>query len=250
MSTDYAEKERDFLASLERDTGRSLAAWMQAIADKRFTDKNETIDWLRQQGFMFSKASWLERIHENGGRPIYADGAASSSGPQRPAVAIGPSGSPSPAAAGTAPAANAVIPRPMIERPLEPPPALPPPSPTLDGSLDELLVKAKALQPLARHVLREIAKAVPDTTFVAEGGAVSIRAAGEYAVLAIGAKELKLGLALGVEPAEPPLVAAKLAAPGLRVAQTITHMAVLSDARQVNAALLGAVVKASATAKS
>ena len=48
-----------------------------------FADKNETIDWLRAQGFPFARASWLERIHSNGGRPIYVDAP--------PAPAAGPS---------------------------------------------------------------------------------------------------------------------------------------------------------------
>ncbi|MGL4397748.1 MAG: hypothetical protein ACRCS9_14505 [Hyphomicrobium sp.] len=72
MSTDYAEKERLFVTALAEDSGRDLDAWMQAIAASGLTDRNAIIDWLRQQGFMFSKASWLERIHHNGGKLIYA----------------------------------------------------------------------------------------------------------------------------------------------------------------------------------
>ena len=45
---------------------------MAAIAAQGFADKNETIDWLREQGLPFARASWLERIHSNGGKPIYA----------------------------------------------------------------------------------------------------------------------------------------------------------------------------------
>jgi hypothetical protein len=50
-----------------------LPSGWQAIAAQGFADKNETIDWLRAQGFPFARASWLERIHSNGGRPIYMD---------------------------------------------------------------------------------------------------------------------------------------------------------------------------------
>ena len=73
MSTDYAEKEREFVASLTEDTGRDLDAWMAAITESGLSDKNAIIDWLRLQGFAFNWASWLERIHHNGGRLIYAD---------------------------------------------------------------------------------------------------------------------------------------------------------------------------------
>ena len=76
MSTDYAEMERDFVASLKEDTGRDLAAWMIAIRDCEHSDRNAIIDWLRHQGFQFSWASWLERIHHNGGRLIYGEGEA------------------------------------------------------------------------------------------------------------------------------------------------------------------------------
>lgn len=71
MSAEYEEKERDFLASLEADTGRDLAGWMEALSAENLPDRNARIDWLRHQGFIFSWASWLERIHHNGGRPIY-----------------------------------------------------------------------------------------------------------------------------------------------------------------------------------
>ena len=76
MSTDYGEKERQFLETLKTDTGRDVAEWMAIIAAEKLTTRNEIIDWLRRKGFMFSKASWLERIHNNGGRPIYENGGA------------------------------------------------------------------------------------------------------------------------------------------------------------------------------
>ena len=67
--SDEREEEREFLADLEARTGRDLADWMAAIAAQGFADKNDTIDWLRAQGFPFARASWLERIHSNGGKP-------------------------------------------------------------------------------------------------------------------------------------------------------------------------------------
>ena len=57
----------------KEDTGRDLAEWMGCHRCPRFTNKNDAIDWLRGHGFVFSWASWLERIHANGGRPLYGD---------------------------------------------------------------------------------------------------------------------------------------------------------------------------------
>ena len=71
MARDEEAEEREFLADLLARTGRDLAQWMAAIAAQDFSDKNEVIDWLRAQGIPFARASWLERIHSNGGRPIY-----------------------------------------------------------------------------------------------------------------------------------------------------------------------------------
>ena len=72
MAKDEREEEREFLSGLKARTGRDLGEWMAAIAAQGFTDKNEIIDWLREQGLPFARASWLERIHRNGGKPIYS----------------------------------------------------------------------------------------------------------------------------------------------------------------------------------
>ncbi len=70
---DYAEKEREFVLALADETGKDLDDWMAEIAASGMSERNEIIDWLRLQGFAFSQASWLERIHHNGGRLIYSD---------------------------------------------------------------------------------------------------------------------------------------------------------------------------------
>ena len=62
MAIDYTEKERAFVASLEDDSGTGLAGWMRAIDLAKLEERNAIIDWLRQQGFTFANASWLERI--------------------------------------------------------------------------------------------------------------------------------------------------------------------------------------------
>ena len=67
MATDFGEKERAFIDGLKENTGRDLGEWMQAITAAGLPHRNDIIDWLRHKGFMFSKASWLERIHHNGG---------------------------------------------------------------------------------------------------------------------------------------------------------------------------------------
>src|SRR3990172_2669715 len=100
MTREAEEDEREFLAGLKARTGADLAEWMAAIAAQGFADKNEVIDWLREQGFPFARASWLERIHKNGGKPIYAGDVpaataahaaqAASEPEQRPVAAVAP----------------------------------------------------------------------------------------------------------------------------------------------------------------
>ena len=294
MSTDYGEKERQFLETLKTDTGRDVAEWMAIIAAEKLTTRNEIIDWLRRKGFMFSKASWLERIHNNGGRPIYENGGAArkTARPRRVAAPIGapavPSGSPAPP-----PTAAAAAPPPPFA-PAAPPPSPPAPSATiiplrgvrpappafpgsappvaaspapapsaLSGSappafsgsapppsaqkhdLEAVLAKAKAFRPLANYVLSEIAKAVPGS--VATPGAAHVvlsKGAQTFAVLSISAKELRLGLALAGAAVEAPYQAAKAASFPANHGSSLSHMAVLSDARQINDALLARVREA------
>jgi hypothetical protein len=237
MTSNYGDKEREFLDALEGDTGRTLAQWMQAIAAQGLSERNDIIDWLRRQGFRFSRASWLERVHHNGGKPIYADrpqterrverrpsrpGAAASAGAlgSRPtAMEPGRSSGTGPASARAratdAPGVDRQTPRPAAEAyasaaanvvaltfadPLSP-------------QITELTAKAKAYRPLADFILREIAKAVPGTTFGVRGQLVSmVLGEREFATLAISARELKLAVA------------------GTTVA--------LTDAREVDAALM------------
>ncbi len=236
MTSSYGDKEREFLDALEADTGRTLAQWMDAIRAAGLSERNDIIDWLRRQGFRFSRASWLERVHHNSGRPIYADrplpGRRGERRPPRPATrasggALGASlaggapftpastgaGRPPPVAAGKREA-----PRPASEAyasaaanvvaltftdPLSP-------------QITSVTAKAKAYRPLADFILREIAKAVPGTTFGVRGQLIAmLRREREFATLGIGARELKLGVA------------------GATVS--------LTDARQVDASLMARV---------
>ena len=78
---------------------------MAAITAQGFADKNETIDWLRAQGFPFARASWLERIHSNGGRPIY-EHAAAAQGRARAEPSAGRPAKPAPAPRAPKPSAR------------------------------------------------------------------------------------------------------------------------------------------------
>jgi hypothetical protein len=209
MATDEREEERGFLDGLEARTGRDLAEWMAAIAAQGFADKNETIDWLRSQGFPFARASWLERIHSNGGRPIYAHA------PATPDAAVGhqrPAADP--------PAARAA--------PAEQPEA---------AALEKLVAAAKGYRPLYHLLEAEIRQALPAAAFTARSGCISIGAPREFAAIAPHATGLRLGLDLGDRPFDDGLQKAKIRGAG----PALTHMAVLTDARQVGQDLLNLI---------
>jgi hypothetical protein len=264
MSTDYGEKERQFLETLKGDTGRDVAEWMAAIAAEKLEGRNAIIDWLRRQGFMFSKASWLERIHNNGGKPIYENSGSlrrtarprSVTTPAAPpAVASTAPPSAPPPAAEPPPAAPrqsaTVIPLRIVPKAPpapSPPPAPPaaaastPPPPAQQHDLETVLAKAKAFRPLANYVLSEIAKAVPGSATTAGPSYVVLsKGAQTFAVLTISGKELRLGLALKGAAVEAPYQATKLPSLPAGLAASLTHMAVLTDARQINETLIGRV---------
>lgn len=202
----HQEREREFLAALEADSGRSLAQWMDAIRAEQLADRNDIIDWLRRQGFRFSRASWLERVHHNGGRPIYAD---------QPVIDRALVRRPPPQAKRAPPAPRAATPV-LGTRLAAPPPAAPRPAATaplpashayeaaaespspvafadpLSPEITAITAKAKAYRPLADYLLREIAKTVPGTRFSARGSAIGMAKDGDYASLGVSARELKL----------------------------------------------------------
>jgi hypothetical protein len=172
MATDYAEKEREFIAGLAGDTGRDLEGWMQAIAVSGIANRNDIIDWLRLQGFAFAKASWLERIHHNGGRLIYAGDVAAKGVTHDEAPKAPPTPTPTPILA----------PAPALSQALTP----------FGGDVATLLLAAKGLRPLADLVLRDIATAIPHVTFEARAPLIVMRAPFPFAALLPGAKQLKL----------------------------------------------------------
>lgn len=228
MATDYAGMEREFLASLEADTGHDLAGWMALIDAQQLAHRNDIIDWLRTQGFLFSWASWLERIHHNGGRPIYG------TEPPRPP-------SPAPVAPPlAAPVAHPPPPAAAVARPVaKPAPATPLPDED-PAALLPLLAKAKAYRPLAEHVIREVRRAIPGVSVLARGSNAAFARPEVFAALAIGPRELRLAVDVGGSAAPQPFVSGRL--PGID--GRLDRLVVLTDARQVDAALLAALVQA------
>jgi hypothetical protein len=217
MARDEREEEREFLEGLKVRTGRELGEWMAAISEQEFKDKNETIDWLREQGLPFARASWLERIHRNGGRPIYADNAPRESEPRRPAQ-------------------EAAVPR-VQSNPAKP---QQPPSADDAASLEKLLAGAKGYRLLYTFLEGEVRKVVPELTVAPKAGYVSFSAPAEFAAVTLHATEVRLGLDLGERSPDGLYQRAKLKGPG----SNITHMVVLSDARQVNEELLSTIAAA------
>ena len=223
MAADYGEKERAFIDGLKDDSGRDLDEWMVAIAEQNLPHRNDIIDWLRQQGFMFSKASWLERIYHNGGRPIYAESASDKPDIKRQLPDKKESAKPH--------SSSDPVPEPKIDAPSQAP---------MSDELDTLLAKAKAYRPLAQFLIAQIKAVRPATRFEPRGTFIAIRDIDAFAALGVGARELRLHLALGDH--QPDEVVKKgVAGGGLGKADTLSHMVVLTDARQVDAHLLDLV---------
>jgi hypothetical protein len=215
MSRDYAEMERAFIAALEADTGRDLAAWMGAIDALGPLGRNDIIDWLRRQRFTFARASWIERIHHNGGRPIY-EGEAKEAAAARPA-----------------PRRRAAVHRSDADAAAPAAPAAPP-SPGDAALIESLAARAKGYRPLFHLLTRSLARAVPGLALVPEADHVSLRAPAEFGAIEVTAKGLRLALALGEEEGSAGLEPVRLRRP----AGALTHQVALDDARQVTPALL------------
>jgi hypothetical protein len=212
MTAAYAEKEREFIAGLSEDTGKDLAAWMTAIAESGHSERNDIIDWLRHQGFQFAWASWLERIHHNGGRLIYADRGTSET-----------------RLASRVPQAKSIVqddPPPQRQRPVPLSASLPP----SDRTVQELLSEAKGLRPLAEHILREIGRALPTTEFAATGPLVMMSAPKPFAALHPAPKRIRLYAdfaSVGTNRSVPANLINKSRAP-------FAEMLILDDARSID----------------
>ncbi len=241
MSRDYAEKEREFIESLKADTGRDLAQWMNVIGAQEFAHRNDIIDWLRQQGFLFAWASWLERIYHNGGKPIYYDEAA-----PKPASSEAVREAPKPIHEARPPAAAKLI----SEPPSQPPASSAPVSSAPGGSnlapeIKALIASARAYAPLAGYLIRRIKEAIPTTRFEAGPKHIAMHTGPEpFALLAIGSKDLRIAFAgpPGVHAA--PHEKVRLSNLGSPLPAGLTHMIQLTDARQIDEAFVDSLVGA------
>ena len=218
MTAEEREEEKRFLAELKARSGRDLAAWMAAITAQGFADKNDTIDWLRGQGFPFARASWLERIHTNGGKPIYGDEGSR------------------PVSAAKEPPTKAEAAQPTMAKPAK---AL---WPEQVADLEKLVAAAKGYRPLYQLLESEIRRAIPSVAIEPKPGYISLGSPREFAAVTLHATEVRLGFDLGERPFDPQLQKSKMKGPG----KAITHMLQLTDARQVNADLLNLLITASA----
>ncbi len=242
MGTDYAEKERAFVAGLHEDTGRDLPGWMQAIEQQNLTNRNDIIDWLRQQGFPFARASWLERIHHNGGRLIYADdepvaampASASSLSDVAPKPQVFPFAGKPPVrqAAEAATSQTVLAPRIVPARPV-------PVASGAESTVAEVLTAAKGLRPLADVLIGEIRQSVDATAISAEPPLILFSAPKRFAALLTSAKELRLFADFGGAIAR-----VKRVEPTKTFTPPFSQAIVLNDVRQIDAELLALIAAA------
>ena len=85
-------------------------------------------------------------------------------------------------------------------------------------------------------------KACPGLLILPRTSYLSIGAPKEFAAVTLHSAEVRLGLDLGDRPFDPQLQKSKLKGPGA----AITHMVILTDARQVNGTLLALLSAANA----
>ena len=226
MDSHFVDKERAFIDGLPVETGHALRDWMAMIDASGLRARNDVIDWLRQRGFTFAKASWLERIHHNNGKPIYATAATTAVAVDRaPAVQRQPA---KPA------------PRPNLEQTLESTVEHGRAATAIDGdaSIEQALAAAKAYRPLAQVLLREVLGAVPGADTRSSGEAIVFELNAPFAAIVPGPKGVRLCLPdrLGppalFQPARTGIIAG------------LVSNAMLTDVRQIDAALLAAVADA------
>ncbi len=267
MTTDYKSKEKAFLESLKADSGRDLGEWMAAIGAQNLTQRNDIIDWLRHQGFIFAWASWLERIYHNGGRPIYLSELPPSQPalPQasRPALRLVASNPDGPVKGSQpSPPRKDVIKPVKPDKLIKPVPVLKPSrepeagrgaedshksemsiqSVPLDTSVNDTIAKAKAFAPLARHFMSELNGLVTDISVIAKRQVLEFHAPLVFGALVMSPRGLRLFLDLGDLAFTSTIIKARAPSPFIKLPTNLTHMVLLDDARQIDPALK-AVIK-------
>lgn len=229
MARDLSEQERAFVDALASDTGRDLEAWMQAIGASGHSARNDIIDWLRHQGFTFSNASWLERIHHNGGRLIYG-------GMDTRAILVERTPARPRTPLHTTPAEEE--PEPVEQAPQPPAVTVPAqvtaeseaqPQPSSDADIAALLMGAKGLRPLADFILREMDLLVPALVRQGASPFVTLLSPMPFAALLPGPKDIRLYADFG-----PGSRDRARKADMARIAAPFPDVIVLNDARQID----------------
>ena len=212
MSIDFSQKERAFVAGLAADTGRDLDSWLRAIGDAGLSHRNEIIDWLRQKGFTFARASWIERIHHNGGKLIYADGVRTpAEAHKRKTVAE---------------------PIPVAQKTAVQPSSIRAVSANSDDEIDALIAAGKAYRPLAQALMRDVLGAFPGADVRGMSGHIVMSHVRPFAALIVGPKDVRLMLAFSQRTPTAGWSRTK-SLPGLDSLCVLSHMLVLTDARQL-----------------
>jgi hypothetical protein len=116
------------------------------------------------------------------------------------------------------------------------------PNPDEAALLEKLIAQAKGYRPLYQLLEAEVKRAIPDLRLSPAPTHILFGAPAAFAAVALNASEVRLGLALGDRPFDTRLQRAKMKGLG----EDITHMVVLTDARQVNADLMSLVLAANA----
>lgn len=233
MARDLAEMEREFVAMLPADTGRDLAAWMAAIDESGAENRNAIIDWLRQLGFPFPKASWLERIHHNGGKLVYGDDSAVA----LVQLKLGPPAR-TKAAPGREQGEKASLALADDTSPLSAAP-LPQNRETGREHLIPLLTNAKGLRPLAELILKEIDDIIPGTQHASAAPFITLLNPDAFAALLPQAKDIRIYADFGADTRDR----TKKADSG-RSGAPFPDMLVLNDARQIDDRFRDLVAKA------
>jgi hypothetical protein len=141
-----------------------------------------------------------------------------------------PASVPAPASDARKPARKAAKPPPRIEAPGDP------------AALEKLVGAAKGYRPLYHHLEAQIRRAIPGVAIAARDRYIAVGAPLEFAAINPLPTEVRLGVSLGDRGFDARLQQAKLRGPG----PGITHMLVLTDARQVNDELIALLKAANA----
>jgi hypothetical protein len=106
-----------------------------------------------------------------------------------------------------------------------------------DNLLDAQFAKALDMKPLYAEFLEFVKNNFPNSTVLPKKTYVSILENREFAAVNIKPKELRIGLDLGDRPFDEKIEKAKLTGPMPR----ISHMFVLTDAKQLDAVIIDAL---------